>query len=188
MKISSRKLHRDHYIVGVARVNLVFGLLLIVAIPSSSFSHRAFASLSQKNLSILWRASKKENSSSESLIQTQHGRRISPSTSIPFPTSLFAGNPVSSGGGAHSQQTKFSFSTTREAAIIVEWEPVSELERRIEEGMHYEHWATEYGSQEKAKRRTNVQTNKKRGVFCGYRVTKEEIYRLRSAHPDDCHV
>ncbi len=47
--------------------------------------------------------------------------------------------------------------TARESAVIVEWEPVSELERRIEDGIHYEHEyydpLLKYGSEEKRRSR-----------------------------------
>ena len=102
--------------------------------------------------------------------------------------------------------------TARESAVIVEWEPVSELERRIEDGMHYEHFDPlfVYGtnsSQEKAQHRNGNQNKGKKewnndwwrgwnvnrndtydhveSVFCGFTVTKEEIERLKSASPYD---
>lgn len=47
--------------------------------------------------------------------------------------------------------------TARESAVIVEWEPVSELERRIEDGVHYEHQyydpLLDFGSEEKRRMR-----------------------------------
>lgn len=97
--------------------------------------------------------------------------------------------------------------TARESAVIVEWEPVSELQRRIEDGIHYEHYEydplCDYGSEEKKQMRKEYCREKKRnrdediigngdddcgvdygiGIFCGFTVTKEEMERLKSAHP-----
>ena len=126
-----------------------------------------------------------------------------------------------------------------EGAILVEWEPISELERRIEDGVHYEHFPDfehVYGSEEAqrlrkraARARTARRAERRRsgggggggggwtggagdqvrsadgantigdgvaddddanleaaqGVFVGFRVTEEEVDRLRSADPDD---
>ena len=75
-------------------------------------------------------------------------------------------------------------STARDSAVSVEWEPLSELQRRIDEGVHYEHWVEET---DKPRRRRSTQApanGSVRGVFCGYRVTSEERTRLKSADPD----
>ena len=105
-----------------------------------------------------------------------------------------------------------------EGAILVEWEPISELERRIEDGIHYEHFPDfEHMRQQArtARRRSGgggsgrVDANQvdsttdhvngnvdgddanlesAQGVFVGFRVTKEEVDRLRSADPADYSV
>jgi hypothetical protein len=95
-----------------------------------------------------------------------------------------------------------SGSTARESAVIVEWEPVSELQRRIDEGVNYEHWVDNYNVQTTSNgrpgrrpRRQGSQTVNAagqqtatlptvKGVFCGYRCTNEERGRLKSADPD----
>lgn len=88
---------------------------------------------------------------------------------------------------AHMGQQSFNnfkgrTSTCREGAVIPEFEQVSELQRRIDEGIHYEHEERYYDVQEE-----NVfeDVTSVKGVFCGYRVTPEEKSRLKSAHPDD---
>ena len=78
-----------------------------------------------------------------------------------------------------------------ESAVLVEWEPVSELERRIEDGILYEHWPvsttkTRVSSQKAAGLgEDSIYMNKITGVFCGLRVTNEEYMRLKSADPKD---
>ena len=138
------------------------------------------------------------------------------------PSSLHATNNNSannfSTNSYHSSKKGILSRTARESAVIVEWEPVSELERRIEDGVHYEHYdpSLEYGSEEKArirkewkKKMSNKHDNEYRsskqsnnkwgfngwngnknikavdGVFCGFRVTQEEIDRLKSANPNE---
>lgn len=97
-------------------------------------------------------------------------------------------------GGMPSARSSGS-STARDSAVLVEWEPVPEIQRRIDEGVHYEHWE-EYGSGGPRHRRRTQSANAKRGpsaggtprvrgVFCGYRATKEEYSRLKSADPDE---
>jgi len=89
-------------------------------------------------------------------------------------------------------------STARESAVIAEWEPISELERRTEEGVYYEHFngPSKHGDQNRQRRGKEVQQNYEdddgrsgiqtvNAIFCGYRVTKEEFLRLRSANPGD---
>ena len=78
--------------------------------------------------------------------------------------------------------------TALENAVLVEWERRSELERRIEDGVLYEHFEEDSypGTQQNNHRRSNKPsfqdtTPKSRGVFCGYRGTKEERDRLKSA-------
>jgi hypothetical protein len=83
-------------------------------------------------------------------------------------------------------------STARDSAVLAEWEPVSELQRRIDEGRRYEHWVEYDGpaGPGRQKRVHNAKANPGssitlKGVFCGYRVTKEEYSRLKSADPDE---
>ena len=93
-------------------------------------------------------------------------------------------------------RNSFSSRTFRESAVIAEWEPVSNLERRIEEGMNYHHDPFSYESIRQSRkngRKINVgkqimeedDTTRVHGVFVGYRVTKEERERMKSAHPMD---
>jgi hypothetical protein len=88
-----------------------------------------------------------------------------------------------------------SRTTARESAVLVEWERMSELERRIEDGVNYEHdvdmsdsnfvAGRNYHQNAAAGRKPKGSNkNNKRGVFCGYRATKEEIDRLKSADPN----
>jgi hypothetical protein len=140
-------------------------------------------------------------------------------------TNLFATsynpNPNSSPSSSSSYNSKTNKNgilspTARESAVIVEWEPVSELQRRIEDGIHYEHYEYDplydYGSEEKKQMRKEFCRRGKRrngddignddggdvgnnhgdddngidygiGVFCGFTVSKEEMERLKSAHP-----
>lgn len=74
--------------------------------------------------------------------------------------------------------------TARESAVMAEWEQLSELQRRVEDGIHYEHWpeASEQSNNHAAK---EPELPTCRGVFCGYRVTDEEYARLKSAAPED---
>lgn len=70
--------------------------------------------------------------------------------------------------------------TARESAVIVEWEPVtlSELERRIDEGINYQKCREKEGD-------IHAHEDRHQGIFCGYKVTEEEVSRLKSANPDD---
>lgn len=79
--------------------------------------------------------------------------------------------------------------TSRESAIFVEWEPMTELERRIEDGINYEHIPSPGPA---SGRKTNSGRSSQnldddisevRGVFCGYRYTTNEYDRLKSADP-----
>ena len=86
--------------------------------------------------------------------------------------------------------------------MTVEWEPMTELERRIEDGIHYEHIPSYYSSpsdeyisnKRRSTRTSSSSTNNvgtttthddddasSRGVFCGYRYSQEEYNRLKSA-------
>lgn len=112
------------------------------------------------------------------------------------PNKLASASPVE----AELFPTSFSFrnavsKTARESAVLVEWERMSELERRIEDGINYEHdvdmsdsnfvAGRNYHQNAAAGRRNKgSNTNQKRGVFCGYRATREEIDRLKSADPN----
>ena len=98
-------------------------------------------------------------------------------------------------GGMPNTRSSWS-STARDSAILVEWEPVPEIQRRIDEGVHYEHWDENgSGGSRHGHRRTHSANAKSgtsangtpsvRGVFCGYRVTREEYARLKSADPNE---
>ena len=91
-----------------------------------------------------------------------------------------------------SRNNKSTFKTVMESAVIVEYEPVSELERRIDEGVHYQpdNKFDEYQQHESSQQQRdlgdafdNVESVK--GIFCGYTSTQEEFSRLKSADPDD---
>ena len=171
--------------------------------------------------------------------------------SAPSPTALQAEAGTGTGPWSSSSPTSHNshnnagqsqrHKTAMEGAILVEWEPISELERRIEDGVHYEHFPDfehVYGSEEAqrlrkraARARTARRAERRRsggggggggggwtggagdqvrsadssantmgdgvaddddanleaaqGVFVGFRVTEEEVGRLRSADPDD---
>jgi hypothetical protein len=95
-----------------------------------------------------------------------------------------------------------SRTTARESAVLVEWERMSELERRIEDGINYEYdpfmsdsnfvAGRNYHKNAAANAAAGQSRNKEkkksapptRGVFCGYRATQEEIDRLKSADPN----
>jgi len=88
-------------------------------------------------------------------------------------------------GGQRSSSSRRG-STARESAVIVEWEPISELQRRIDEGVFYEH-IPELSRESKLDNEANEQDAERpmRAVFCGFRMTSEEKERLGSAHPCD---
>jgi hypothetical protein len=69
--------------------------------------------------------------------------------------------------------------TARESAYSVEWEPMSELERRIEDGVNFEYISTANHRQQAHEEDIPCA----RGVFVGYRFTDEEYKRLKSADP-----
>ena len=134
--------------------------------------------------------------------------------------STTGGSWSSSPSSSHHAQSRRDHKTAMEGAILVEWEPISELERRIEDGIHYEHFPDfEHMRQQArtARRRSggggsgrvdanqvdsttdhvNVNGNvdgddanleSAQGVFVGFRVTEEEVDRLRSADPADYSV
>jgi len=85
---------------------------------------------------------------------------------------------------ASTRSRNIPSNTARESAVIVEVEPVSELERRIEEGMNYEHFSDNEVPKEKDDR-YHEKEESARGVFVGYSVTSEERRRLKSANVID---
>jgi hypothetical protein len=86
------------------------------------------------------------------------------------------GNGGTSGWG---QRGPSSSKTARESAVNVEWEPMTELERRIEDGVNYDHF--DYTNARDGRAECDGPTVQ--GVFCGYRYTDDEYDRLKSAHP-----
>lgn len=103
-----------------------------------------------------------------------------------FRPSALSALPTSSSGpwgsrGGPSQ-------TARESAFNVEWEPMTELDRRIEDGIHYEHMPSPVNNrQQNSKRPSSLQQDgipSARGVFVGYRFTEDEYNRLKSADPE----
>jgi hypothetical protein len=89
---------------------------------------------------------------------------------------LFA---ISPGGSGKRDKTAI------ESAVNVEWEPMSELDRRIEDGVHYEHDYCKSSQKQQRKFATKEEMPVARGIFCGYRCTPEEYGRLKSADPKD---
>lgn len=77
--------------------------------------------------------------------------------------------------------------TSRESAFNVEWEPMSELERRLEDGVNYEHLPAIDQAYQIRKPKTSEGKDDgiplRRAVFVGYRYTEDEYNRLRSADP-----
>lgn len=78
--------------------------------------------------------------------------------------------------------------TARESAFNVEWEPMTELERRLEDGLNYDHIPTPPSSfnpsrEPKSHSERSESIPSTRGVFAGYRFTQEEYDRLKSADP-----
>jgi hypothetical protein len=87
--------------------------------------------------------------------------------------------------------------------VLVDWEPVSELDRRMDDGMLFEHYTTTSSSSSKSHQRSHSDRNNNqhsssnhqdsaatptfRGIFCGYRMTSYEYQRLKSAHPANDH-
>jgi hypothetical protein len=132
------------------------------------------------------------------------------------------------------QEDHEKFQSIRESAVIVEWEPVTELERRIDQGVYYDilqeekkqcknddfssceqdeyqydmddnvtsscsssndstwRWRRKSSSSTTTSTGRNSRTSGRNndipsvaGVFCGYTTTKEEMSRLKSAHPQE---
>ena len=91
-------------------------------------------------------------------------------------TTLHATPPPNNANGRSS-------STARDSAAHVEWEPLTELQRRIEDGVNYEHWPDDEAF--RGDFADEDEPERVQGVFFGYRVTKEDYDRLKSADPDD---
>lgn len=91
-------------------------------------------------------------------------------------TTLHATPPPNNANGRSS-------STARDSAAHVEWEPLTELQRRIEDGVNYGHWPDDEAF--RGDFADEDEPERVQGVFFGYRVTKEDYDRLKSAHPDD---
>ena len=129
-------------------------------------------------------------------------RQAAPMYNRKYSSSLLHAAPTSNNnsynhnqGSHHSSSSRNNaFRTAMESAVIVEWEPVSELDRRIDEGIHYQHYidGEELQTQTPSNRRrgtgaaedvSNIQSVK--GIFCGIKSTQEEFSRLKSADPSD---
>lgn len=91
-------------------------------------------------------------------------------------------NPSSNSWGSRGVPSK----TARESAFNVEWEPMTELERRIEDGIHYEHNPGPVNHRQRYHPPTGAEPDdvipSTRGVFVGYRYTEDEYNRLKSAN------
>lgn len=125
-----------------------------------------------------------------------------------FATTALSAYSHSSGGSTHNMHsspwgsrgctgTGVPSRTACESAVNIEWEPMSELDRRIEDGIHYEHISGHYESQKqyhkgsrmpgchsKAKRvdaEDDDDSDPVRAVFCAYHYSEEDYNRLRSA-------
>ncbi|VEU33753.1 unnamed protein product [Pseudo-nitzschia multistriata] len=120
-------------------------------------------------------------------------RQISTTTNLSAYTPPNGGSSqYSSWGGSRSNGSSVPSKTACESAVNIEWEPMSELERRIEDGIHYEHIPNYYrneqhmpGCHPKAKRIIDAEeeddTPGVRAVFCAYRYSEEDYNRLKSA-------
>mmetsp|Transcript_23793 Transcript_23793/g.70309 ORF Transcript_23793/g.70309 Transcript_23793/m.70309 type:complete len:184 (-) Transcript_23793:141-692(-) len=123
------------------------------------------------------------------------GSPVASSTDVLTPLHATSNSGFRSGGAGAGP----SPSTVMDSSAVLdpEWETVSELQRRIEEGSQYEHWP-EFGSDAARRRRTEAADAKSRreastrnadpstrGVFCGFVGTEEERRRMRSADPSD---
>ena len=103
-------------------------------------------------------------------------------------SSLFAVPPPGGKNSGWGGSRRVPSKTARESACSVEWEPMTELERRIEDGVNYEHIPHKRkkrknrGSQQRATFQDSIPTAD--GVFVGYRFTDEEYGRLKSADPN----
>lgn len=98
----------------------------------------------------------------------------------------------SSNGYHSSQPNRDVFKTRIENAILIDCDPVPELDRRIAHGCEYEHWPEKVDvplGDGKRYRKKGDETNddhniqKVKGTIASLRVTKEERHRLKSAHP-----
>ena len=103
-------------------------------------------------------------------------------------TSLDAASMSSNNG--HFGQKNFSTKTARDSAVIAEWEPVSELQQRIEDCINYEHWSLD--SMEGVASNPGIhqslneeEIHRCQGVFCGIKVSPDERKRLKSANLND---
>jgi len=113
-------------------------------------------------------------------------------------TALSAYNTPPSGGangawGSRGSGSGVPSKTACDSAMNVEWEPMSELDRRIEDGVHYEHIPNFYnqlneeqhrmpGCHSKAKRMDDFDDAPGvRAIFCAYRYSDEEYNCLKSA-------
>lgn len=111
-------------------------------------------------------------------------------------SALFVVQPPSSsssqGGGSVGTsswgQRGASSRTARESAVNIEWEPMTELERRVEDGVNYDHF--DYAKAKRAQCKTSNRDGRAESdaptvhaVFCGYRYTDDEYDRLKSANP-----
>jgi hypothetical protein len=123
--------------------------------------------------------------------QTTTTKTRTRTTKVESNAELFAIPPPSGGSWGGGKRDK----TAIESAVNVEWEPMTELDRRIEDGIHYEHDEHEQLSKffkfpPKQSRRKSAMGGGEdipvsRGVFYGYRYTPEEYNRLKSADPKD---
>eukprot|EP00934_Nitzschia_sp_Nitz4_P008501 Nitzschia sp. Nitz4//scaffold20_size174350//26374//26769//NITZ4_002082-RA/size174350-processed-gene-0.87-mRNA-1//-1//CDS//3329541749//8491//frame0 len=71
--------------------------------------------------------------------------------------------------------------TAMDSALNADWEPLSELDRRIEDGVNYDHSVTLVGRelrQPRAKKQDGIPAVE--GIFVG-KFTEEDYKRLRSA-------
>jgi hypothetical protein len=101
--------------------------------------------------------------------------------------------PSSSSNGFGSTARGVPSRTAMESAVNVEWEPMTELERRLEDGVNYEHFVDRpprWSSHQHVSRISDSgdsadEIPRTRGVFCGYKATEEEYNRLKSANPLD---
>ena len=115
--------------------------------------------------------------------------------SVTTTTQLPAVSPSARNNPNHPKPFSVPSKTACESAVIVEWEPMTELERRIEDGIHYEHIQPSR-SQHHSSKDGPSQGNrafkekdseeeesqpKTRAVFCGYRYSEDEYNRLKSA-------
>lgn len=96
----------------------------------------------------------------------------------PFPVLSFT--PDASSLGKQSQQV----ATDRQSSSLRDLDRISELDQRIEDGIHYEHGQDDtYSYNRHCKTiETDDSIPTARGIFCGYRCTHEDYRRLKSAN------